>query len=51
MFYAAANNGIAMKPHILKASRTAVRAGVRCDWKGVRSQHKLSTLAILREGR
>lgn len=52
MFYAAlANNGVAMKPHILKASRPP-----RSDWETVQPEvaydlkYKLSTLAILKEG-
>jgi penicillin-binding protein 2 len=52
MFYAAlANNGVAMKPHLLKASRTP-----GSDWRMVESEvaydlgYKISTLAVLREG-
>jgi penicillin-binding protein 2 len=52
MFYAAlANNGVAMKPHILKASRTP-----GSDWRYVEPEeaydlkYKPSTLAILTEG-
>jgi penicillin-binding protein 2 len=52
MFYAAlANNGVAMKPHILKASRTP-----GSDWHYVEPEeaydlkYKRSTLAILTEG-